>query len=132
MGFEDEFFDYCLAFSDIRLSEDSWKLSHEAASLCAVLILDMPDPNVQSPTDFEIEKFLREYENPRRLPEKWLKNYLGRPRPQLAIDVIRVYDEKTALQRQLSRAKVTIWIMSLIVSPLIGELVKLLFARLVK
>lgn len=91
-----------------------------------------PDPNVQSSTDFEIEKFLREYENPRRLPEKWLKNYLGRPRPQLAIDVIRVYDEKTELQRQLARAKVTIWVMSLIVSPLIGEVVKLLFARLVK
>ncbi len=61
MGFEDEFFDYCLAFSDIRLSDGSlhsgqkrfqmlylgaeWKLSHEAATICAVLTL-MPDPNV--------------------------------------------------------------------------------------
>lgn len=124
--------DYVIALSDIRSAPGGKALSHEAASLCAVLIMSMPDPNVQTSTEFEIEKFLREYENPRRLPEKWLKNYLGRPRPQLAIDVITAFDEKWKLERQLGRAKVTIWIMSLIVSPLIGELVKLVFARMIK
>jgi hypothetical protein len=59
----------------------------------------MPDPKVQTPTDYEIEKFLAQYDNPRKMPKKWLENYLGRPRPQLAIDVICAFDEHWKAKR---------------------------------
>ena len=108
-------------------------LSAEAAQLCAVLI-SMPDPRVQNPTEFEIEieKFLRDYENPRGLQKNWLELYLGRPRPQLAIDVIRAFDKNYKLERSNGRLKLLIYFMALIVSPLLGEVVKLLFAHLLQ
>jgi hypothetical protein len=73
-----------------------------------------------------------DYQNPRGMPEAWIKRYLSKDRAQLALDVMRAFDENWKLEVRLSRAKVTIWIMSLIVSPLIGEVVKLLFAKLVR
>jgi hypothetical protein len=65
----------------------------------------VPDPQIQSPTDFEVEKFLREYDNPRGLSRTWLNGYLTRPKPQLAIDVIRAFDGHFDLERQLRRTK---------------------------
>lgn len=125
--------DYVIALTEVRMSEGGAILSVEAAQLCAVLI-SMPDPRVQNPTEFEIEieKFLRDYENPRRLPKKWLELYLGRPRPQLAIDVVRAFDKNYTLERSNGRLKLLIYFMALIVSPLLGEVVKLLFAHLLQ
>ena len=121
-----------MVLTEILLSPGGEKLSPEAARICA--LLSMPDPRVKSPTEFEIEieAFLRDYENPRGLQKTWLEKYLGRPRPQLAIDVIRAFDESWKTKRENARLKLTIWVMSLIVSPLIGEVVKLLFAKLIR
>jgi hypothetical protein len=68
----------------------------------------MPDPNVQTPTDFEIQKFLEEYENPRGLPGKWIAGYLSKSKPQLAIDVIRAFDAHWQQKRSTS---VKLWIL---------------------
>lgn len=65
----------------------------------------MPDPKVQSPTDFEVEKFLQEYGNPRGMPEGWIRRHLEKSKPQLAIDVIRAYDGQFSLERSLKRTK---------------------------
>lgn len=121
MGWIERIVDHVIALTDARMSPGAEKG-----------LISVPDPQVQTPTEFEIEKFLADYDNPRKMSKKWLEKYLNRPRPQLAIDVILAFDEKWKLQRQLARAKVTIWVMSLVVSPLIGEVVKLVFAHLVK
>lgn len=71
-----------------------------------------------------------DYKNPRGMPEAWLKRYLGKDSAQLALDVMRAFDENWKLERRLVTAKLTIWVMSLIVSPLIGEVVKLLFEKM--
>jgi hypothetical protein len=71
-----------------------------------------------------------DYENPRGLPEAWIKRYLSLDRAQLARDVMRAFDQNWKLERRLAAAKLTIWIMSLIVSPFVGECVKLLFTKL--
>jgi hypothetical protein len=76
-----------LLLTEILLSPGGERLSRECAKLCAVLLMDR-DPN----TDFEIERFLCNYENPRGLSKKWLEGYLSRPKPRLAIDVIRAFD----------------------------------------
>jgi hypothetical protein len=73
-----------------------------------------------------------DYANPRGLPEAWLKRYLSLDRAQLALDVIKAFDKNFELERSNARLKTTVWIMSLIVSPLIGEVVKLLFRQLLK
>lgn len=73
-----------------------------------------------------------DYANPRGLPEAWLKRYLSLDRAQLALDVIKAFDKNFELERANGRLKMTVWIMSLIVSPLIGEVVKLLFHGLLK
>jgi hypothetical protein len=52
----------------------------------------MPDPNVQSETDF-LKDFLQNYENPRKLPMHWIAAYLRRDQPRLAVDVIRAWDK---------------------------------------
>jgi hypothetical protein len=46
------------------------------------------------------------YSNPRGLPENWVKNYLERDRSLLALDVMRVFDEKWKLERKLARAQI--------------------------
>lgn len=63
----------------------------------------MPDLKVQDPTSYEIEKILRAYDNPRGLPTNWIKNYLDRPKPQLALDVMRAFDENWKLHRRMAR-----------------------------
>jgi hypothetical protein len=80
-----------IALTEILLSPGGEKLSREAARVCAVL-MSMPDPKAQSAIEFEIEKALREYQNPRGLPESWVKSYLSRAKPQLALDVMRAFD----------------------------------------
>lgn len=69
----------------------------------------MPDPQVQTPTEFEIEKFLRDYHNPRKMPKRWLVAYLTRAKPQLAIDVLRVFD---AHYSETQNMKLRLWILS--------------------
>jgi len=73
-----------------------------------------------------------DYENPRGLPEAWLKRYLSLDRAQLALDVIKAFDKNFELERSNARLKITVWIMSLVVSPVIGEIVKYLLRPLLK
>lgn len=71
-----------------------------------------------------------DYENPRGLPEAWLKRYLSLDRAQLALDVIKAFDKNYQVERENGRLRTMVWIMSLVVSPLIGEVVKVLFRLL--
>jgi hypothetical protein len=80
-------------------------------------------PTAQIPPD---------YENPRGLPEAWLKRYLSLDRAQLALDVIKAFDKNYQLERANAHLRVTVWVMSLIVSPVIGEIVKYLLRPLLK
>jgi len=43
-----------------------------------------------------------QHNNPRKLPEKWIKAYLERRPEQLAEDVLQVYDEQFKLQRKMN------------------------------
>jgi hypothetical protein len=106
-----ELFEYSLALTDVRLSPGGDKLSSELAQLFACL-LRMPDPKLQSPTDFEIEKFLREYGNPRGMPEGWIRGHLTKSKPQLAIDVIRAFDKDFDLERRLRRTKLVLGVLN--------------------
>jgi hypothetical protein len=49
-----------------------------------------------------------QYENPRRLPEAWIRNYLQRKPEQLALDVMRAFDMKCRLERKVDVQR--IWI----------------------
>jgi hypothetical protein len=80
----------------------------------------------------KIESFKRNYENPRGLPEAWIDKYLGLDNVQLAIDVIKAFDKNYQLERTNAHLRMTLWVMSLLVSPLLGEVVKLLFHQLLK
>ena len=73
------------------------------------------------------EEFKKQYENPRGLPEAWLDNYLNRNPAQLAIDVIRANDANFQLARENSKLKLLVWLLSLVVSPFLAEVVKLIF-----
>lgn len=86
-----------LKLTEILLAPGGEKLSPEAAQICAVLL--MPDPRVETPTEYEIEQFLRQYNNPRGMPEGWIRNYLSKSKPQLAIDVIRAFDAHYQFER---------------------------------
>ena|ERR1700676_866388 len=88
----------------------------------------MPDPEVQTSTEFEIEQFLRDYENPRGLSKKWLEGYLSRPKPRLAIDVIRVFDGHFKFERELRRTRLILGVVNglLLVVTVIFTLVHLL------
>lgn len=61
----------------------------------------MPEQKSQTEAQF-IEEFLNHYDNPRKLPVNWVRAYLKREKPELAIDVMRAYDlvhEKLRLAR---------------------------------
>ena len=78
------------------------------------------------------EVFKETYENPRGLPAAWIDKYLNRNPVQLAIDVIRVVDQNYQQEKTIKWQRRVIYCMGLIVSPLIGEVVKLLFQKLLK
>lgn len=63
------------------------------------------DKDLQSPPDVEIEKFLRDYDNPRKMQQGWIRGYLSKSKPQLAIDMIRAFDGHYSLERSLKRTK---------------------------
>ena len=73
-----------------------------------------------------------DYTNPRGLPEAWLKRYLSLDRAHLALDVIKAFDKNYQLERANAHLRITVWVMSLIVSPVIGEIVKYLLRPLLK
>jgi hypothetical protein len=50
-----------------------------------------------------IKRILAKYENPRKLPEKWLVAYLERKPELLALDVMRAFDENAELKREALR-----------------------------
>ena len=107
---------YILALADVRLAPGGDKLSYPTARFCAELILSMPDPSmpdpqVQTPTEFEIENFLRNYHNPRKMPKRWLVAYLTRPKPQLAIDVLRAFDTHYQLEEKMKWLRLKVWIL---------------------
>lgn len=122
MGWIERIVDHVIALTDARMS---------AAARDAPLIA-MPDPQVQTPTEFEIEKFLAEYDNPRKLQRAWLLRYLGQPRLQLAIDVIHAFDRHFKLKRATD---IKLWILGGIVVAqwaVILEFGHLLLERMVK
>jgi hypothetical protein len=132
VGWIESAVEYVIAFSDLRASPGGQTLSHETCAFCALLVITMPDPNVQTPTEFEIEKFLAHYDNPRKLQRSWLLRYLGQPRPQLAIDVIHAFDRHFKLKRATD---LKLWILGgLVVAQwaVILELGHLLLERMVK
>lgn len=79
-------------------------------------------------------------EGEKRIPDEWRRRYLKRSIAELPADVVKVFDRVWAVerekdkvagelietQRKLRQANLKIWVMSLIVSPLIGEGVKAL------
>lgn len=81
----------------------------------------MPDDEAQKANRF-IEEFLRNYPNPRGLPVNYIKSYLRRDKPQLAIDVLRAYDSHSKINRALRR---TILILG-VLNGLLGVLATLL------
>lgn len=79
-----------------------------------------------------INELLPNYDNPRNLPPGWLYNYLHRKPEQLAIDVIRAMDSNYRMGQTIRWQRRALYIMSLVVSPVIGEVVKLLLRALLK
>jgi hypothetical protein len=75
------------------------------------------DHTLQAPTEFILPNG-EKYDNPRRMPEKWLSAYLKREPAMLAIDVIRAWDKAHATERWFKR-----WILiSNLVSAVLGIL----------
>ena len=66
--------------------------------------------------DPEIKQTLEEYENPRGLPEGWCIGYLKRPKLQLALDVMRAYDQNHDLKRQIRSCKAQIAALTIFLS----------------
>lgn len=79
-------------------------------------------------------------EGDKRIPDEWRRRYLKRSIAELPADVVKAFDRLWAVEREkdkvagdlietqfkLRQANLKIWVMSLIVSPLIGEGVKML------
>lgn len=102
-----------LALTEILLSPGGEQLSRETAKFCADLLMSMLELKVQTVTEFEIEKALREYKNPRGLPESWIKSYLSREKPQLALDVMRAFDAHFQEKRSIG---LKLWILGSLVA----------------
>lgn len=109
-----------ILLTEILLAPRGERLSFECAQICAVLA--MTDPRVQSPTEVEVEKFLSQYDNPRRMPEGWIRGYLGKSKPQLAIDVLRAFDGH---YKQARATSIKLWILSAVVAAQFAALLML-------
>ncbi len=77
-----------------------------------------------------------------RIPNEWREKYSNRDPRQLALDVIKAFDENHELkkkqrkdqdllvgklletQKRLRRAKLTIWLMGLVISPIVSALIR--------
>ncbi|HEY3972337.1 MAG TPA: hypothetical protein VGM18_04985 [Candidatus Sulfotelmatobacter sp.] len=64
--------------------------------------------------------------NPRRLPERWIKAYLERKPEQLAEDVLQVFDENYKLRRHVERDRIIIAVFTSILTGLCWEGLKAL------
>lgn len=87
----------------------------------------MKDTKVMEPSE------LPHYENPRGLPPKWIEQYLQRDKSQLALDVMRAFDQSYCLTRKLEQANTKIWVLMLVVggqATVIGLLAKVLIPLL--
>jgi hypothetical protein len=71
----------------------------------------------------------------RRIPDEWRQKYLQRPLRELPADVTRAFDRvwqverekdqlRADMQQKLRRATQKIWLMGLIISPIVSEVVK--------
>jgi hypothetical protein len=73
------------------------------------------------------------YENPRGIPEQWVERYLNREPRQLALDVMRAFDENWKLQRQLQVADIKVWVLGVLMggqTVALGWLVKFVLSRI--
>jgi hypothetical protein len=73
------------------------------------------------------------YENPRGIPEQWIDRYLNREPRQLALDVMRAFDENWKLQQKLESANLKLWVLGILLGGqalVIGWLVKFVLDRL--
>jgi hypothetical protein len=52
------------------------------------------------------------YENPRKMPQRWVDLYLERDRGQLALDVMRAFDANYALKARLESSHIWTRILS--------------------
>ncbi len=52
------------------------------------------------------------YNNPRGMPEKWVRSYLERDRTLLALDVMRAFDEAWKVRQQLGAEKLKRWLVT--------------------
>lgn len=95
-----------------------------------------PEQNKPKPDATRIqrlrEEFLNSYDNPRGLPLTWLENYLNRNPAQLAIDVIRANDANFKVASENHKLKLLVWLLSLIVSPFMAEVVRYIFRHAFK
>lgn len=74
-------------------------------------------------------------EGEKRIPDEWRQRYLERPLKELPADVSKAFDRvwrverekdrlRSDMQHKLRRANLKIWLMGLIISPIVSELVK--------
>jgi hypothetical protein len=64
--------------------------------------------------------------NPRKLPENWIKAYLERKPEQLAEDVLQVFDENFKLRRTIGHDRIVIAVLTSIITGLAWEGLKAL------
>lgn len=107
-----------IALTEILLSPGGEKLSREAAQICAVLILAMPDPEIQTPSEFQ---FYRQQAGVRAQREfdreslPGLRKSLSKAHDNLAKQVginTRLYSELSQAKKALGWQ--TIWIRVLV------------------
>jgi hypothetical protein len=80
--------------------------------------------------DPELRKAIEAYDNPRGLPEGWIVGYLTRNRLQLAIDVMRAFDENARVERINKRYRFEIVALTSIITSLAWEGLKALMGLL--
>lgn len=94
-----------------------WDSSHK--------IMDQHLADSKLPDD--IRKAIERYDNPRKLPTSWLAAYLSRDRCQLALDVMRAFDQNHDLRRQVKNYKLKIAALTVVITLLLKGVDLLLF-----
>lgn len=102
--------DAVMDMAAIRALPGGSKLSWEMTRLLVLVAFDgyelfpVREPGLQTETEF-LKEFLQKYDNPRKLPGKWIEAYLRREKPQLAIDLLRAFDQTHRMEQKLRVAR---------------------------
>lgn len=117
--------------TDLRRRLDALAKKQSLRAINALANRVMDDQEQLSKLPDDIRRAIERYDNPRGLPKGWLVAFLSRDPAQLALDVMRAFDENFKLRTEVRGYKLKIAVLTITISVLLKG-IELLLAHAIR